>query len=97
MSILTYIKSIPLFTTPREAIAWGRQRGLTGYHSHSFNIRTGYMGGSNHRQAMKKYTAPVNPTLTTTTQPVIPVTPVTPTTTTTTTSLPTGGGGGGGY
>ena len=94
MSILTYIKSIPLFTTPREAIAWGRQYGLTGYHSHAFNIRTGYMAGSNHSQIMRKYTAPVSPTLTTT-QPVTPVTPATTTTTTTTTPLPTGGGGGG--
>ena len=94
MSILTYMKSIPLFTTPLEAIAWGRQRGLTGYHSHTFNIRTGYMGGSNHKQAMKKYTAPVRPTPATTPQPVIPPTT---TTTTTTTPPPTSGGGGGGY
>ena len=95
MSILTHIKSIPLFSTPLEAIAWGRQRGLTGYHSHSFNVRTGYMAGSNHRQAMKSYTAPISPTPTTITQPVIP--PTTPTTTTTPPPPPPTGGTGGGY
>ena len=95
MSILTHIKSIPLFSTPLEAIAWGRQRGLTGYHSHSFNVRTGYMAGSNHRQAMKSYTAPISPTPTTITQPVIP--PTTTTTTTTPPPPPPTGGTGGGY
>ena len=95
MSILTHIKSIPLFSTPLEAIAWGRQRGLTGYHSHSFNVRTGYMAGSNHRQAMISYTAPISPTPTTITQPVIP--PTTPTTTTTPPPPPPTGGTGGGY
>ena len=95
MSILAYMKSIPLFSTPLEAIAWGRQRGLTGYHSHSFNVRTGYMAGSNHRQAMKSYTAPISPTPTTITQPVIP--PTTPTTTTPPPPPPPTGGTGGGY
>ena len=93
MSILTHIKSIPLFSTPIEAIAWGRQRGLTGYHSHSYNVRTGYMAGSNHRQAMKSYTAPVSTTSTTTIQPIIP--PTTPTTSTSPPPPPTGGTGGG--
>tara|TARA_R110002020_G_scaffold372914_1_gene584305 strand:+ start:920 stop:1222 length:303 start_codon:yes stop_codon:yes gene_type:complete len=99
MSILTYIKSIPLFSTPLEAIAWGRQRGLTGYHSHAFNIRTGYMGGTNHRQTMKHYAVPANQT-TTIPQPTIPI-PTPPTTPTTSTTppppspLPTGGTGGG--
>ena len=100
MSILTHIKSIPLFSTPLEAIAWGRQYGLTGYHTHAFNIRTGYMAGTNHRQVMKNYTVPTSVTPTTVTQPIIPTptptpTPPTPPTTptTTTTPLPPTGGG----
>ena len=90
MSILTYIKSIPLFTTPREAIAWGRQRGLTGYHSHSFNIRTGYMGGSNHRQAIKANAGSASAILTT-------PQPTTPTQRTTTTPPTIESGDRGGY
>jgi len=53
MAILTKLKGIPLFSTPLEAINWGRRYGLTGYHSHAYNIKTGYMGGSNHSQAAK--------------------------------------------
>jgi len=55
MAILTHIKGIPLFTTPVEAIAWGRKYGLTGYHTHMHNVRTGYMGGTNHHKARKLY------------------------------------------
>ena len=55
MAILTHIQGIPLFQTPSEAISWGRQYGLTGYHSHMFNIRTGYMAGFNHNQATVNY------------------------------------------
>ena len=104
MSILTYMKSIPLFSTPLEAITWGRQRGLTGYHSHTFNVRTGYMAGTNHKQAVKGYGATAAPSLApiavTPVIPVIPIVPVIPTTPTAPTiPLPTsgGGGGGGGY
>ena len=55
MPILTNIQSIPLFSTPIEAINWGRQYGLKGYHKHAFGIRTGYMAGSTHGQVKKMY------------------------------------------
>tara|TARA_R110001606_G_scaffold142193_2_gene281554 strand:+ start:10 stop:339 length:330 start_codon:yes stop_codon:yes gene_type:complete len=58
MSILRHIRKIPLFSTPLEAIAWGRSRGLKGYHSHAFGVKTGYMGGANHHEAMKFYVEP---------------------------------------
>ena len=55
MSILRHIRRIPLFSTPLEAMAWGRSRGLKGYHSHAFGVKVGYMGGANHHEAMKFY------------------------------------------
>jgi len=58
MSILRHIRKVPLFSTPLEAMAWGRSRGLKGYHSHAFGVKTGYMGGANHREAMKFYLEP---------------------------------------
>ena len=92
MAILTHIQGIPLFQTPSEAIAWGRQYGLTGYHSHMFNIRTGYMAGSNHGQANRNYRR-ANPIQTQTTTPIPP--PPIPTPTPTPVRR-TGGNGGGG-
>ena len=55
MSILRHIRKVPLFSTPLEAITWGRMHGLKGYHSHPFGVRTGYMGGANHGQALVSY------------------------------------------
>tara|TARA_R110000737_G_scaffold97032_1_gene131132 strand:+ start:323 stop:622 length:300 start_codon:yes stop_codon:yes gene_type:complete len=76
MSILRHIRKIPLFSTPIEAIAWGRSRGLKGYHSHVFAGKTGYMSGANHRQAANSYVQPtpasqalVEPPITITPQP----------------------------
>ena len=78
MAILTHIRGIPLFQTPSEAISWGRQYGLTGYHSHMFNIRTGYMAGSNHEQANRSYIR-ANPIQTQTTPtPPVPIIPPEP-------------------
>tara|TARA_R100000700_G_C3125343_1_gene112680 strand:- start:189 stop:419 length:231 start_codon:yes stop_codon:yes gene_type:complete len=48
MSILTTIDGVPLFSTSTEALAWGAQRGLSGYHTHSYQGQTGYMGGLTH-------------------------------------------------
>ena len=36
MSLLTYISGVPLFSTLIEAIEWGENRGLTGYHTHDY-------------------------------------------------------------
>ena len=51
MSILTTIGGIPLFSTIAEALAWGSQRGLSGYHTHMFQGQIGYMGGATHNTA----------------------------------------------
>ena len=51
MSILTSIGGMPLFSTAQEALQWGLSRGLQGYHTHTYNGQTGYMGGSSHGQA----------------------------------------------
>tara|TARA_R110001606_G_scaffold35926_1_gene103833 strand:+ start:273 stop:503 length:231 start_codon:yes stop_codon:yes gene_type:complete len=51
MSVLTYIGGMPLFSTVGEALAWGSNRNLTGYHTHTFNNQTGYMGGATHANA----------------------------------------------
>tara|TARA_R100000700_G_C3096461_1_gene95458 strand:+ start:174 stop:488 length:315 start_codon:yes stop_codon:yes gene_type:complete len=103
MAIIGYIKRIPVFSTPTEALTWGRNHGLKGYHTHTVNIKTGYMGGKNHSQAMKKYGAVTQVNVTTTT----PAPNITTNTQATppqqqsspppppTTNTPTGGGGGG--
>ena len=51
MSLLTYINSIPLFSTVEEALQWGANRNLAGYHTHDYNGQTGYMGGATHSTA----------------------------------------------
>ena len=48
MSILTSIDGMPLFSTMQEAIQWANSRGLSGYHTHVYNIQIGYMGGATH-------------------------------------------------
>ncbi len=46
--ILTVIDNIPLYSTIREAVSWGRRNNIQGYHTHTHNRRLGYMAGSNH-------------------------------------------------
>ncbi len=46
--ILTVINDIPLYSTLREAISWGRRNNIQGYHTHTHNRRLGYMAGVNH-------------------------------------------------
>ena len=48
MPIITTIAGIPLFTTIAEALAWAAANGLSGYHTHSIQGQTGYMGGASH-------------------------------------------------
>ena len=89
MSVIGSIAGVPLFVTVQEALAWAKSRGLSGYHTHSFQGQMGYMGGANHQQATGM---PIN-------------TNASPRTTTTTTSSRLSGssgssgssGGGGGY
>ena len=82
MSIITTINGIPLFSTRREALAWARSNSLTGYHTHTYQGKTGFMGGATHSQATASST---------------PVVTVTPTQTQTTTTSSSGSSGGGGY
>tara|TARA_R110000824_G_scaffold390024_1_gene586324 strand:+ start:354 stop:587 length:234 start_codon:yes stop_codon:yes gene_type:complete len=58
MSLLTYISGVPLFSTLIEAIEWGENRGLTGYHTHDYEGQTGYMGGSTHPNATRQTNSP---------------------------------------
>ena len=48
MSLIAHIDNVPLFSTIEEALAWGRQYDLTGYHEHEVLGQVGYMGGENH-------------------------------------------------
>ena len=51
MSVIGNIAGVPLFTTIQEALNWASARGLNGYHTHSLQGQTGFMGGANHQQA----------------------------------------------
>ena len=51
MSLITTINGIPLFSTLAEALAWARSNNLTGHHTHTYQNKTGYMGGATHNQA----------------------------------------------
>ena len=72
MPVITTISGIPLFSTRREALAWAAANGLTGYHTHTYQGKTGFMGGATHSQA----TTPTVVTTTTTT-PTVTSTPST--------------------
>ena len=48
MSVLTVIDGIPLFTTIDQALAWGQNYNIVGYHTHSYQGQIGYMSGTNH-------------------------------------------------
>jgi len=50
-SILTYIDQVPLFQTIQQALAYGQQVGLQGYHTHVFQGTIGYMAGFDHTEA----------------------------------------------
>ena len=51
MPILTTIDGVPLFSTPTEALNYGNNNGLVGYHTHMHNGVIGYMAGATHGQA----------------------------------------------
>jgi hypothetical protein len=56
MSILTKIDSIPVFTTKRQALNWGRLNGFVGYREHTHFGKKGYIAGQNSRDiAFHKY------------------------------------------
>ena len=68
MSVITTISGIPLYSTRKEALAWARANGLTGYHTHVYQGKTGFMGGATHSQA-------TTPTTQTATTPTVTSTP----------------------
>ena len=74
MPVITTISGIPLFSTRREALAWAAANGLTGYHTHTYQGKTGFMGGATHSQAT---TPTVVTTTTNTTTPTVTSTPST--------------------
>ena len=43
-----YLDGIPVFNTIHRAIEWARNFSLEGYHTHTYNGKIGYMGGTNH-------------------------------------------------
>ena len=49
--ILTTIDGIPLFSTSEEALQWASNNGLNGYHNHTYQGQTGFMGGNDHSNA----------------------------------------------
>tara|TARA_Y100000592_G_C5398090_1_gene281671 strand:+ start:379 stop:660 length:282 start_codon:yes stop_codon:yes gene_type:complete len=85
MAVLTTISGIPLYTTIQEALDWAASVGLTGYHTHQYQGITGYMGGSDHNNAI---TGNINATIPTQqTQQTAPPPPPT--------TMGSGGGSGG--
>ena len=85
MAVLTTISGIPLYTTIQEALDWAASVGLTGYHTHQYQGITGYMGGSDHINAI---TGNINATIPTQqTQQTAPPPPPT--------TMGSGGGSGG--
>ena len=50
MSYIGLINTIPVYSTPAEAVLWAKQYNLTGFHEHTLNGVLGYMGGTTHAQ-----------------------------------------------
>ena len=61
MSILTNIDGVPLFTTISEARNWASTNRCSGYHTHSYQGQTGYMGCADHSQASTMPLSPSTP------------------------------------
>ncbi len=54
MSLLTLINNIPLYSTVEEALIWGTQYNIEGYHTHTYNSILGYMPGETHEEIIAK-------------------------------------------
>ena len=52
MAFLTNINGIPLYSTQQEALNYAQEKGLEGFHTHSFQGQIGYMGGVDHNNAI---------------------------------------------
>ena len=97
MALITYIDSIPTFSTQVEALAWGRQHGnISGFHTHIVDNEITYMAGADHNAITSSYTVQQNAPLTSaqsitvepSTIPEIVHTTPQPTQTTTQTTIP---------
>jgi len=53
LKIITYISGIPLYSKIQDAVDWGYQYGLEGYHTHEYKSMIGYMAGESHEQSIK--------------------------------------------
>ena len=54
MSLLTLINNIPLYSTIEEALIWGTQYNIEGYHTHTYNSILGYMPGETHEEIISQ-------------------------------------------
>ena len=52
MATIGNMGGLPIFDNKQEAIVWGKRNNLTGYHTHTINRQIGYMGGSDHAEAI---------------------------------------------
>ena len=92
MSLIGKIDDVPLYSTIAEAVAFGSQFGLTGYHEHTLKGVRGYMGGVDHNTILNAMQQGVQNVLT-----PQQIQNVQTRTTRTFTRTYRSGGGGGGY
>ena len=81
MTIIGNIDGVPIFDKKEEALVWGKRKSLTGYHTHMLANKTGYMGGSEHTEAVQAVTGVTSiatPTPTPPSPPAPPTPPVPP-------------------
>ena len=57
MSLIGFIDKTPLFSTKQEAVDWGKQYDIKGYHSHVYLGRVGYMAGFTHKDITETSTS----------------------------------------
>ena len=63
MSLIKTIDRIPVYSRLEEALKWGRERNIKGYHIHLVNGQVGYMSGESHANiTLQNISTPVAPT-----------------------------------
>jgi len=107
MSVLKTIDNVPLFNSQSSAELWGKQYGLSGYHTHVveegvYKGQTGFMAGSNHMEAVAAWNSGTVAQVVQAPAATIELTPTPPATTmiggrSSGGSSGGSGGGGGGY
>jgi len=62
MAVITRINGIPLFSSIRGALRWGKFNRLKGgYHVHYWEGKKGYMGGDSHSEIAKRRPVKIDP------------------------------------